>query len=143
MKELQSRLLKVLEKNGSKSLDCESDRLAVLNALVIELCQPNNKAALEIIPNDEDVENLNPESQEMLKCVIDYFDLKENVTLYETLHGHIAKMQKKDFHFVPGSEGEPARLGEEQLSFLSKLCGFRWVEATADTLQIGFTNSSK
>lgn len=97
---------------------------------------------LKIINADRYVNELSPDSEQMLMAVIEFIDAKSTVLLHETLHGHIATIDKKEGRFVPGCEGQPARLGVEEMAFFTGLYGFRWVEACTGKIVIGFTNKA-
>ena len=95
---------------------------------------------ISVIKNDTDVRDLSPASDAMLATVIERYSLKPEVSLFETLHGHIALMEKKAGHFIPGNETKPARMHIEDFIFLQELPGFRWIEATNKEIKIGFHN---
>lgn len=95
---------------------------------------------ISIKKNDSDVRDLSAASSAMLETIIAKYHLNNSVCLFETLHGHIAKLTSKEGRFIPGTEGQPARVDKNDFEFLSALPGFRWVEFATDNIKIGFQN---
>lgn len=95
---------------------------------------------MKIIKNDSFVADLKCPAIAMLKSVVAEFNCIEEVAVFETIHGHIAELKKKEGRYIPCRENTPERLDIDSLVFLSRLKGFRWVEAMHGGLSIGFEN---
>jgi hypothetical protein len=76
---------------------------------------------LNVIPNDNLVSALTQPALHMLEGVVAKYDLEPTVYLFETIHGHCARITRKEGRFIPGSENHPMRLDAEDATFRSAL----------------------
>jgi len=93
----------------------------------------------EIIKNSDDVKDLNAEQYAMLELFMDmnHFDLCDKVFLFETIHGHIAEIEKKSFNKLLAHK--TARLDQNDLRVLAAISQFtRWIEVTQGSIMIAF-----
>lgn len=95
---------------------------------------------LNIIQNDSDVAALTQPALRMLESVVNRFDLEANIYLFESIHGHSARLMRKEGRFIPGSENHLMRMDTEDASFFLSLPGIRWFECATDHIQVGFDN---
>ena len=87
-----------------------------------------------------DVQDLTPHSVALLSIVAKHFDCDGSVFLYETIHGHIAFLNRREGTFFTKDAHLPMRLGLETANFIQTLKGFRWIEPSNGSVRIGFTN---
>lgn len=95
-------------------------------------------ANLNIIKAQPDVADITSKATAMLASVCNAYSCEKNVLIHETIHGHIAVMTRMRNSYVPGYESVPLRLDSSDFAFFGSLPGFRWVEATARQISIGF-----
>jgi|TARA_R110002072_G_scaffold303138_1_gene495443 hypothetical protein len=96
---------------------------------------------LNIVNKDQFVLAIVESSLKMLESVVNRFDLEKTIFLFESAHGHIARIERKDKAFLPGQEGRASRLNKEDASFFLSLPGLRWFECYTDHIQLGFDNN--
>lgn len=97
---------------------------------------------LNVVHNDSDIAPLSFTSTDMINKAFTFDNNFNNEAhLFETSHGHIIKFTKKDGSFFDWQKGKPLRLLKKDLDFFASLDGFRWIEATIDSVTIGFNNT--
>ena len=93
----------------------------------------NNKAIdlndLNIVINDDCVGDLNDEAIQVLESVVEYFKLDNEVVLFESPHGFIARINKVAGRFNLRSRDTAERLSLDEITWLAKLPNIvRWTE---------------
>lgn len=94
---------------------------------------------MNIIHNDPFVSPINCAQMALIRQVTEQYPIKEDVELFETVHGHIAMLNFKKGHFIPFHKESAARLDAESLKFWSHLAPkLRWFEVGHGTISIAF-----
>lgn len=91
---------------------------------------------MNIIKQDNEVQDLNDLQQTQVEQIKNYFDCLEDVTLFETIHGHIAHITFKEGRFVPGTECDARRIDITDMKFLATVAP-RWVELYNGYIKVG------
>ncbi|MFK5892918.1 MAG: hypothetical protein QM504_06830 [Pseudomonadota bacterium] len=88
----------------------------------------------------EGVESLTKYSTEMLQSVSDTFDCIDEVVVFKTIHGLVARLERKEGLYYIGDSAKPLPMDLDALNLLAGLAGLRHVEVGNKFINLGFFN---
>lgn len=94
---------------------------------------------LNIILNDETVKPLSEAQKSTITNFVIKYNLLNNVTVYETIHGHIVHIDKNKNNYVGDKDGA-ARMTIDDMNFISPYFNadlIRWIELYNGKVVIG------
>ncbi len=90
------------------------------------------------INNDQDVKAINEAQTAVIKRIFDQYPIDSTIHIFETVHGHIARLNFKFGHYIKQDKNKPARLDAESLKFWSGIADdLRWFEIGHGVIQVG------
>lgn len=93
---------------------------------------------LRVRLNDDSTKVLSEKQFSLVLDTVNEYELMPEIEVFETVHGHIAQMTRREGRYTLGSEGKPARLDKNDLVFFTAMGdNLRHFELSTNRVLIG------